>query len=244
MTDLPEMVREQMNRNAHQDRILTAEEVQAREDVAWRLRQRGWSVARIADELGVSTLMAQKILVRPMRRALHQTLRNMDVLCIDQSIRLDLIFDQAMHAWFRSLEHPPRQVQGRGAGGETESSPESKSAWGDVRLLREARAALEAKKQLWELDREAFRVKESPSLSESKRAREAADGPSQPGPWDDTVGRANAPAASAPAPAAAASSGTGTVDAAGLNAADRALIAQFARKLVADVVPSQPTQST
>jgi hypothetical protein len=116
-----------------------------RERDAWRLRQRGWSLARIADALQVSEPSAWKMLNRVAERY-HADLASMVATARRQQIaQLEHIADEALQAWeaskqeVRTVTRRKREVDGRTV---QEATQEDVQRLPDVRYLQEARAAL------------------------------------------------------------------------------------------------------
>lgn len=116
-----------------------------RERDAWRLRQRGWSLARIADALGISEPSVWKIINRVAGRY-HAELGQMVASMRRQQLaQLEYIADEALQAWelskkeTRTTMRRKRQTDGTVV---DEAMQKEESRLPDIRFLQEARAAL------------------------------------------------------------------------------------------------------
>ena len=128
---------------------------------AWDLRCRGWTQARIADELGLTQQSVSRILARVNKRSLKELTRRVELLKAEQHARLDHLYSEAMAGWERT-KLPVLEVSTRErvrTDGETTHTDRTKTQYvasqvGDVRFLQEARALLKAQCELWGIGRE------------------------------------------------------------------------------------------
>jgi transcriptional regulator with XRE-family HTH domain len=155
----------------------TREEVRQREETAWSLRQRGWSQQRIAAELGVSQPAVHKILRRVERRVLARLSHSVASVKARQAGQLEFLLDEAVQAWERSKGKTTRETR-RESHRIRETVRETRDSCGDIRFLAEARALLEAERDLWGIgdpraERERREADEARAKEERKSGRDA-----------------------------------------------------------------------
>jgi hypothetical protein len=131
-----------------------------REARAWELRQQGWSLRRIAAEIGLGHSGVFAILRRVEKRVLAKLNADVEAEKARQFAVLDHILDEALQAWERSRE-PDKSITrkvGTNALGAMDPVPgepvllTSRDSDGDPRYLSEARSALADLRKLWGLD--------------------------------------------------------------------------------------------
>lgn len=136
----------------------------AREARAWRMRSRGWSQLRIADELGITQSGVSRLLARVERRELRRLSKAVERLKVVQSAQLDHVIEESIDAWHRSktprkraaskTEIPGGGGDGHGGddqGGETRTT-EVVERDGEASYLYAAMTALTHQRSLWGLD--------------------------------------------------------------------------------------------
>lgn len=96
-----------------------------RERRAWEMRQRGWTITRIADALGIDVSTVSRMLRRVDTRYLETMREAVALLKSEQSSRLEYLYSQAIAAWERT---------------------------GDSRMLEQARQALADIRRVWGVD--------------------------------------------------------------------------------------------
>lgn len=157
------------------------EVVRDRERKAWDLRQRFWTEARIAQELGISQPAVSKILRRVETRLADRFAKRASRIKARQTAQLEVIATEAFDAWLHSKTPqlterttkkaggPPRsEAQADPGGGQDEGEPagveavdltfevvtlnESRTHHCDSSLLNQARAALADIRSIWGLD--------------------------------------------------------------------------------------------
>jgi hypothetical protein len=127
------------------------EVVREREVKAWALRQRGWTEARIAAEIGVSQMGVSKILARLERRAYAQLSKRIARSKARQTLQLEHLLDEAVQAWERSKQPSSTVKKTRGAGcSRTEKT--IKENVGDPAFLAQARAILAQLGAIWGME--------------------------------------------------------------------------------------------
>lgn len=130
----------------------------ARETRAWRLRSRGWSQQRIADELGVTQSAVSRLLGRVERRELRRMSASVERIKVVQSAQLEYVADEALAAWERSKTPRKRAAskravgEGQGEGGDEIQTTEVIERDGDTGYLYAAMTALTHQRSLWGLD--------------------------------------------------------------------------------------------
>lgn len=130
----------------------------AREARAWRLRSRGWSQYRIADELRMSQGGVSRLLQRIERRELKRMSRSVESIKVTQNAQLEHIVGESLDAWDRSKtprKRAARKTAGSGDGdgdGATVETSEVVERDGDCSYLYAAMNAMGAQRSLWGLD--------------------------------------------------------------------------------------------
>lgn len=125
-----------------------------RERIAWSLRQRCWTEARIAAELGVSQPAVSKILARVEKRLLARLTKRADRVKARQTAQLEHITNEAMTEWERSKQDSETvKTTEEGAEGvpsfTTKTETTVKGQTGNPSLLAQAREAMADIRKIW-----------------------------------------------------------------------------------------------
>ena len=139
--------------NGHEPRA----RIRTRELRVMELTVLGWSQHQIAADLGISQAAVSKVLKRGEGRVLRELAAVVERQKARQTIRLEHIYAQAMHAWEQSKTERSRKRQRKtqgatGGAGATVAEIVVENQHGDPRYLDEARKALADTRKLWGLD--------------------------------------------------------------------------------------------
>ncbi len=135
---------------------------------------------QIGEALGISQPAVSKIVRRVEERLLKDLAYQVDRQRARHTLRLEFIYQQAIHAWQSSKEEFLRRRQRRTDGGSgdgiTVAELTSENRFGDPRYLDEARKALADSRKLWGMDApERMAIEAStPFASMTDEALEAA----------------------------------------------------------------------
>jgi hypothetical protein len=135
---------------------------------------------QIADALGISQPAVSKIVRRVEERLLADLAYKVDRQRARHTLRLEFIYQQAVHAWQCSkqelLRRRQRKTDGGSGDGTTVAELMSENRFGDPRYLDEARKALADSRKLWGMDApERMSIEAStPFASMTDEALEAA----------------------------------------------------------------------
>jgi len=136
-------------------KALARSALRALEEQAWDLRRKGWTIERVAQELGRPRRTVASMLERVELRALARMDRGVALVKIRQTAQLEHVYEEALGAWERSKE-PSRSVSTRrngtvGPDGQEALSTveESERRDGEPLFLDRALAALEAIRRIW-----------------------------------------------------------------------------------------------
>jgi hypothetical protein len=128
--------------------------IRTRELRTLELATLGWSQHQIAADLGISQAAVSKTLKRVELRLLRELSETVDRQKARQTVRLELLFAEALRAWTESKADSTRRRQRKGEGGTATNIAELtvENSHGDPRYLGEARQALADARKLWGLD--------------------------------------------------------------------------------------------
>lgn len=131
--------------------------VRERERVAWDLRKRFWTEARIADHLGITQPAVHQILKRVEARVLADLKADVEATKARQTAQLERVAEEAFSAWEHSctLAETVKTVTQTESGESEPAVRDEKTTQShkcDANLLNQARGALEDIRKIWGLD--------------------------------------------------------------------------------------------
>lgn len=135
-------------------RSIKKEQRREEERQIWAFRQRGWTQARIADELKLHVSTICRVLAKLSDRYLKEVLEDVGRVKVQQTLMLEHIVSESLDAWERSKEPARRATLKKGAG-EGNQNAETQSVEeqiGDTVFLDSARAALADMRKIWGAD--------------------------------------------------------------------------------------------
>ena len=153
MSRPPARQRGRGGRGGHEPRA----RIRTREVRALELATLGWSQHQIAADLGITQAAVSKLLKRVELRLLRELGDQVERLKVRQTLRLERLYAEALHAWEASkadtTRRRQRQTQGQ-AGGRAGTLAEVvvENQHGDPRYLDEARKALADHRKVWGLE--------------------------------------------------------------------------------------------
>ena len=118
---------------------------------AWEMRKRGWTVRRIAAQLGLSPSTVSRMLARVERRALRALTKRVEHQKVTSTHILDEIRDEALQAWEKSKKDRLRAVKKTSNDG-TVNVQEATNREGDVSYLNAAMLADDRIRRIWGID--------------------------------------------------------------------------------------------
>lgn len=153
MRDTPRRRRGRGGQGGHEPRA----RIRTRELRTTELAVRGLSQHQIAADLGVSQAAVSKILRRVESRLLRELTATVERQKARQTLRLEHLFAEAVHAWEDSKADSTRRRQRKsdgasGGAGVTVAELVVENQHGDPRYLDEARKALADQRKVWGLD--------------------------------------------------------------------------------------------
>jgi hypothetical protein len=123
------------------------ETVLERENQAWRLRCRGWTLARIAHRMSLSVEGVRKILLRVEERESKELTRHYLHTKTRQNGQIEHVIEESFGAWHKSKK-PRSRATRRTAEGVEMTQTEALSQYGDPRYLSMVLAAQAAQREL------------------------------------------------------------------------------------------------
>jgi hypothetical protein len=132
-----------MPANRPNDEIVLQREIEA-----WKLRCRGWTLARIAERMGLSIEGVRKILARVEARESKRLSRHHDRVRARQNGQVEHIIELGFDAYYTSMEPRTRVIEKVGEDGETVKHTEVVAQTGDPRHLHLVLAAQAAQRDL------------------------------------------------------------------------------------------------
>lgn len=146
----------------HRRQVREAQEVQEREETAWKLRVEGRTQQQIADTVGLSQAAISLLLKRVGERHAEEFRDQAEAVKTRQSEQLERVFNQAMAAWERSLTDEERRTITKGRVRVMDSGmmieiPDTETIMrvgqsGNPALLAQAMKALADIRSIWGLD--------------------------------------------------------------------------------------------
>jgi hypothetical protein len=137
--------------NSNNGKLPNKAQIIAREKSCWRLRMQGWTLAKIARELGLSTSGVHKILVRIQARELKNLSRHFAAIKTEVAGQLDYIIEQCSESWHKSKEPRRRASQKTDVAGDEVTSTDVLEQCGDVSYLKTWMEAASMKMSLFGL---------------------------------------------------------------------------------------------
>jgi hypothetical protein len=150
----------------------------ARETRAWRMRSRGWTQHRIADELGMEQGSVSRMLDRIETRELKRLSGSVGRVKAVQNAQLEHAIEESMDAWHRSKNPRKRAARKEATAGGSGSGPDEGQAGdsvqttevierdGDPAHLYCAMGAMDRQRSLWGLDVAAAQQEPVASVAE------------------------------------------------------------------------------
>ena len=153
MSRPPARQRGRGGRGGHEPRA----RIRTREARALELATLGWSQHQIAADLGITQAAVSKLLKRVELRLLRELADQVERLKVRQTLRLERLYAEALHAWEASkadtTRRRQRQTQGQaGSRAGTLAELVVENQHGDPRYLDEARKALADHRKVWGLE--------------------------------------------------------------------------------------------
>lgn len=161
---------------------ISREVARERENRAWEMRQRGFTQAAIATELGIGQSGINKALKRAERRALAQMGDRIEAVKITQHAQLERILMESLLAWERSKRVNETVKTETEADGTERVTRTVKGQTGDPRYLTEAQRALEGIRRVWGLDETRSEGADAVSVAALEQLRVKRQEPATPSP--------------------------------------------------------------
>lgn len=153
-----------------------------RESESWRLRQLGWTQAKIGQHLGITQAAVLKALRRAERRCLQQMSDRIEGIKATQHAQLEHILMEALLAWEKSKKVNETLRTETDTDGAEKTIRTVRGQTGDPRLLAEARQAMEGIRKIWGLDETRSEGADAVSVAALEQLRVKRQEPATPSP--------------------------------------------------------------
>ena len=124
--------------------------VSQNEKLIWKLRTRGYSQSRIADQVGVGQQQVSKILKRLNNRFHKEIMDDIKSYKADQLAKHETIVEESMEAWFKSKEHGSKR---RVKKDDKKQVSDYEDYFGNTQYLDTAMKAMEHQRKILGIDK-------------------------------------------------------------------------------------------